>query len=285
VKKAIILASIIALATSLFSLAACGRNDAGVENPHTSEECAGYETKILLATEESLEYESESIEDNGSATPITAQILLNGTQISLPGYAIYGQHYFRIDDIAYMLRDTLARFTFSYRALFHWGGPVFINRRYPGFNRRDDRPSSEGEWYRTHVGVSESVPVRGGGTTPRDIIAPIETFITESHPYFTLEALSGFLGFTIEHTSYGAILIDTSEPNISEYGRRVAEDFLSSRPYLFPCPLGSRVATAGSFLFYDIILNGIPDIFIQYKEQPDVYAVYVYFAEDESYLL
>ena len=273
---------IITLVIGFIFLIACGRGETGIANHYMVDECVGYEAELLLVTEEPIEYETENQNGDEAVTPISAQILLNGERVSLPGYAIYGQNYFRIDDIAYMLRDTLARFTFSCWGFFRWPGqPVFIDRHYHGFDRRDDRPASEGEFHRTNVRISASIPVSSGGTTPRNIIAPIETFITESHLYFTIEALGGFLGFTIEHAPYGVILIDTSEPNISEYGRRAAEDFLSLKPSLFPRPPGNEDTITGSFLLYDINGNGIPDIFIRYSDQPDVYAIYVYF--DGSY--
>ena len=221
--------------------------------------------------------------DDQFATPVVLQILLNSEPTTLAGYTIYGQNYFRIDDIAYMLRDTLARFRFDTWALFNssWGNHVYICRgsRFDRYERIDSR----GEFHRTIVDISGSVSVSRGGTTPRDIIAPIEIFITESHPYFTLESLSSFLGFTINDALYGVISIDTSEVNTSEYGRRVAEEFLSHRPSLFPRPYQNHDRDALSFMLYNIRGNGIPDIFIQYAEQQDVYAVYVYFAE-EGYL-
>lgn len=221
--------------------------------------------------------------DDLFATPVVIQMLLNGEPTTLTGYTIYGQNYFRIDDIAFMLRDTLARFSFDTWALFYssWGNHVSIHRS--SHFERSERVDSEGEFYRTQVDISTSVPIGTGGTTPRDIIAPIEIFITESHPYFTLESLSSFLGFTIDCSTHGIISIDTREANISEYGHKVAEEFLSHRSSLFPRPYQNHDRDALSFMLYDISGNGIPDIFIQYAEQLDVYAVYIYFAK-EGYL-
>jgi len=289
-KKANIITIAFMLLISLFLVTSCNEDTAEVPYQYTAGDSAQIDNNTLLLPDEVADNAIATQYYEQFATPILLQILLNGEATALAGYVIYGQTYFRIDDIAYMLRDTQARFNFDTWSLFRWGGPVSISR-FRHYDR-DARLDSEGEFYRTYVGISESVPVSSGGTTPRDILAPIETFITETHTYFTLEALSGFLGFTIDYTPdgivsgaiSGAISINTHEIELSEYGRRVAEEFLSRRPSLFPRPYQNHDRDALSFLLYDINGNGIPDIFIQYAEQPDVYAVYVYFAEDSEYL-
>ena len=234
-KRVITIITVFVVILALFT--GCEESEIDTEYTHTAEETASYEAEPLIDT----------------TTPISVQVLLNGRQVSLPGYAIYGRNYFRMDDIAYMLRDTLARFDFWYWSIN--ANITHVLRSEAAFTRAGDRPASEGEPRPIQMHISTSMRVSTGGTTPRDIIAPVEAFVTESHPYFALEDLAGFLGFTMDHGPNGIIVIDTNEPNISEYGRRAAEDFLSFRPSLLDF-----------FKLHDLNGNGIPDIFIQYAD-------------------
>ena len=286
-KKPKIITTAFILLISLFTLTSCDGDATEAAYQYTAGDYTQTESNTLppLSPEETANHTTAIRHDEQFATPVQLQILLNGENVTLAGYTIYEQAYFRIDDIAYMLRDTHARFDYDTWSLFRWEGPVSIHRGWR-FERSGQgiRRDSEGEFALTHVAISTSIPTSGGGTTPRNILPPIETFITESHVYFTLEALSAFLGFTMDSTPHGIVSINTHEAAITEYGRRVAEEFLSLRPSLFPRPYWNYDRDALSFRLYDISGNGIPDIFIRYAEQPDVYSVYVYFAEVGEYL-
>jgi len=285
-KKAKIITTAFILLISLFMLTSCDGDTTEAAYQYTAGGYTQTESSALPPPEETADDATAIRHDEQFATPVLLQILLNGEAAILAGYTIYEQTYFRIDDIAYMLRDTTARFDYDTWSLFRWEGPVSIHRgrRFERRFEQGTRPDSEGEFALIHVAISTSIPTSGGGTTPRNILPPIETFITESHAYFTLEALSAFLGLTMDSTPYGIVSINTHEAAISEYGRRVAEEFLSHRSSLFPRPYWNYDRDALSFRLYDISGNGIPDIFIRYAEQPDVYSVYVYFAEVGEYL-
>jgi len=264
-------------------------------------------------------YISQSITSSSvlpvETAPMTAQILLNGKAISLTGYTIEGRNYFPLSDIAYILQDTRAQFYFI-EDRSNFSTSIRVDRlsgwdwnfRYSDIIERQSASNSD----RATLHPSVLYPIDAflhshmilGSTHGDSEGVFVNAFGTEYSSYFALEDLSGFLSFFIDHATNGSdtIIIDTNEPTISEYGRRVAEDFLMQRPTIFhPYPwseeilaiaeswdisdISSRrgqfwdaVAFPSSFKLHDLRGNGIPDIFLyQENNRREPFVIYSYF--------
>ena len=243
-----------------------------------------------------------------SAVRESTRILLNAPEweleFNVEGYTWNDRIYFRLDDIAFMLNQTQAQFSFTETAWYARG--TFIHRGRPMNPAHGWPPGIEGETAR-HGRVFMETRMEA------DILTGwMDALTVGQAKYFALEDLSDFLGFTIDMASNDIISINTNEPSISEYGRKVAEAFLSQHLTLFggdenlfnwdEITLGSvtpRYFLQGDgtelgmyphrFILYDFNNNGIPDILIQYDVFPgamrrmlDLYIYAVIYAESKT---
>ena len=208
------------------------------------------------------------------------RVNVNGNEpFVLHGYesAFTGGPYLRLRDIAYILNGTRAQFNIHEDQIFR-GRPYtpdgtelqpITERRYVLFGSMDGYLSShrfprsrsgrirrEAEPYQTvnftmHWGWGISVVSEFG------VIKDIDD------TFFLLSELGYYLGFCVGSEiieDYWTIVINTHEPNISEYGRRGAMAFLEQYPrYTGP-------EADFSYFFHDFTNDGIPVIFIHKTE-------------------
>jgi len=236
-------------------------------------------------------------------TPVIAQILLNGELTSLAGHTIEGRNYFRLSDISYMLQGTRAHFDFTENRWSLHNTNIRVDRH----NVFAVTVATTGSDTLYPISVRLNTPHMVLGSTHGDVFGgDVNTFGTEDAAYFALEDLSGFLGFFVDHTTDGsdAIIINTNESIISEYGRRVAEEFLMQRPTIFhPYPWPDEILVyaeprrmsdvmgrdewhgydeyvfPNGFMLHDLRGNGVPDIFVSYWfwDWPTAFVIYSYF--------
>jgi len=170
------------------------------------------------------------------AIPLTVTVSVNGRQFSAPAWNVRGASYFRVRDIAYMLNDTRAQFSIvpgQPQQRWHQQADYWLQRWRPyiptgaemgalaaGARQaelvRDSRRAFDG------ITVSTAFPRR-----PILSHFDLDTALIDGQSYFNLASFGQMLGFDLSvDAATGAIAIDTREPAISEYGLRVAREFL-----------------------------------------------------------
>ena len=242
-------------------------------------------------------YVCTSQESPDAAMPSSLRIILNGEPLVIDGLEIYGQMYFRMDEIARMLQGTRAEFDFFTAP--HWD-PTDID-----ISWRWNFDSS-----RKFHGIEdvEPVAIEGGVAVPTNVSlrtfmardgwrSEASAFEVNGDFYFDLNNLGYIIGY-IHRIENGIVHIDTMEPDISEYGFIAARDFLSALPTLFTGDWTDEIRAAtppyyrdwwreGNYTFpfsyrlYDFNNDGIPEIIMRYERCADdvlwgIHVLYVY---------
>lgn len=226
-------------------------------------------------------------------------VFVNETEHHLSSYIADNRAYFLLDDIACIFDGTQARFRFS-RDFF--GSDFYINR----FNVVTSWGTQISDTYTTTIQPSVTSMVTGVGLSDF-AMGSYNTLDTPSGVHFTLEDLAGFLGFTIQYGE-DTILINTHEPNISEFGHTLLVDFLRQRQTFFfdrddwtdemlaatpnlyirdvheNWTLEPAYAYPTGFMLYDLNNSGIPDIFVHYGEDLMFWHYVVYTYADGGYI-
>jgi len=177
------------------------------------------------------------------ATPIQLAVYVNETLFSVPAFYVQGQHYFYLRDIAYILKDTIARFQLSLHGPYtpSWWLDLDGERRYNTFSPVIwDAPYSPtgAELQPIATDAEVATPIEfcfnsqnwlvGGafGTT-----VSMNAYNIGNRLYVDLWQIGPAVGFeTYFNAQTITFHINTHEPFVSEYGRHVAKAFL--RPFL-----------------------------------------------------
>jgi len=235
---------------------------------------------------------------------------VNRPHFPMPAFQIGNEFYFYIRDLAYVLNDTIARFSLS----LHSPYAPLRTAMFDGVQHsyRYD-PFDPGLWRGSHytpIGA-ELQPLPAEAQTARPLTfwlrdmgwliggafgtqAQLDGFAINNRLYVNLRTMGRALGFDVwggVHTNF--IRINTHEPQISEYGRQVAEEFLeqflslryrvrwiyAENRFALECrETGAEIEIAsGSFYYcaesrsfvhsarmYDLNGDGIPEIVVQW---------------------
>jgi len=201
-------------------------------NPYTDI----YEPPLTLP-----QYE-ESGYDAILATPVQLPVYVNETLYSVPAFYIEGQHYFYLRDIAHILQGTLAEFWLSLHSPY---SPVRImgidGERY-GCPLTPTIWEILPSWDMGYVPALRPLPSDAKLATPITsyfnnqswlaggafgIVYPMAAFEIDNRLFIDLWQIGRAMGVDI-CTTAGTIYINTHQPYISEYGRRVVEEFINS---------------------------------------------------------
>jgi len=221
------------------------------------------------------------------AIPQTSNISLNNLPpIPLSGYTVEGTDHFRLQDIARMLNGTQAQFMFT-ESLWNPGGlHIYRSRRY------DTESCTIPLNQQIATAVPVEVTVEVGVLDAAGMSFEVSAFDIAGTWFFTLQIWSDFLGFNFNYADDETIEINTGEHNVGDYGRQVAEAFLSERLSLFredwwwgeswysyneydtnmPSYCFGReysVFCPQAFWLYDFNNDGIPEILINYSLMGD----------------
>jgi|GEM_PF-3032812 len=208
------------------------------------------EDDFVVVAPEPLAYEAEdepAPEDAVFALPTTMTVYVNEAPFLMPAYNIEGQYYFYFRDIAYVLADTHARFSLWLHGPYspmQFRGHDGELRYFSPFNPRIHR----GEHYDV-LGIElhplpqepkftmpitmwmddQSLLSRG----PFGMGVDMDAFDVDNRLYADLRSVGHAIGFeALWDAQSNVFRINTFEPTISEYGRQVAEEFLSQFPTL-----------------------------------------------------
>jgi len=215
--------------------------------------------------------------------PQTITIFVNDEPFSVSGFTVNVRTYFQLNTIAYILAGTQAQFDFNFR---HWVG-YFGRYHFDVHAVHITRGLSNAQTL-TELTSTQAIPMQIEAITFGDSHTRtyFNTFNINESYYFAITDWGAFLGFSMRFGIGEAIYIHTYEPNISEHGKQVAEDFLRQRKTLFtndwceellsvtPYFYHSRHEPLGTHLYptffrlYDFSNNGIPDILIHYDAEP-----------------
>jgi len=197
------------------------------------------------------------------AVPTTVAVRVNGREFSAPAWEVDGRRFFGINDIAYMLVGTRARFSVR---------PVRSYERFDFLQRGAPSPAG---WETggadravTLATVARETGIVFGGinmihVARRHFIVELgfDVASIDGGSYFPLFDLGAALGFGASRDSgSGAILIDTMERTISDRGRAAAQEFLSGFPWQAP----TRDEVAIEYRIFDFNNDGIPEIAIRW---------------------
>jgi len=186
-------------------------------------------------------YVSKIFQTTGS---VSFEVHVNGRQFWAQGRSINGNKYFRMQNIAFILHGTRAQFDFidtGYSiSIIRMGGVGGVNQ--PRF--RDADWSSTGYHKAFPQQATVSVGIQADGVS-----TGFEIFEINGIDYFLLDDFAAILGFAVEYIADGIILINTFEAEISEYGRRVTNKFLSQKPTLFTRVWNDEVLAATTPIF------------------------------------
>jgi len=170
------------------------------------------------------------------AIPSTVAVSVNGRHFSAPAWNVGAASYFRVRDIAYMLNATRAQFYIA-----SGQPPRFRPPQAAYWLERGHYAPTGTEMGAIGTGARQAELVRDssrvfGGIDIGRIFFPsmpifhhfeLDTVRIDGQSYFSLASFGQMLGFDLAvDAATGAISIDTREPAFSEYGLRVAREFL-----------------------------------------------------------
>jgi len=190
--------------------------------------------------------ESQSLLENAVyAVPNLLSVYVNETHFNVPSYYVEGQHYFYLRDVAYILQGTLAEFWLSLHGPY---SPLRVGGI--GGEVRYASPLDPTMWDVQHPwdipivpplrhlapDLKLAAPVTFGFNNQNwlaggvfGIAVPMNAFEIDNRLYVDLWLVGQAMGFdTYFDIQAGSVHINTHQPFVSEYGRQVAEDFLSS---------------------------------------------------------
>jgi len=171
-----------------------------------------------------LEYEGTPQEEESDivqyeiATLSTRSVLVNGQTTALYVYEVGGESFVGLMDLAGVLNGTQVQFYVSwweqqdvFSLSLHWFG-------WRGSLGSIDIPPPS-------MATAEAIPATATVRLVNAELTDLRGHYINGDNYFMLSQLSHYLGFDVEWGE-AAILIDTGEPYVSDFGWQVVEDFL-----------------------------------------------------------
>lgn len=122
-----------------------------------------------------------------SAARTSARIYLNDDSVSITGYLINGNNYFKLRDLAYVLRDTASRFDVAWNAE---AGQVEVYTQQPYSGGKEESQNVWGNQTVTAAPASARLTIDG-----RTVEA--EAYSINGNNYYKLRDLSGPLSFSV----------------------------------------------------------------------------------------
>lgn len=125
--------------------------------------------------------------DTTSAVPCKSSIYLNDVSVDIDGYTIYGNNYFKLRDLAYVLRDTTSCFDVIWNAAAE---RVEITTQLP---YSETKPSSQNSWSYNPVQAtpgSAALTINGQSVN-------IKSYVIGGNNYYKLRDLSEALSFAV----------------------------------------------------------------------------------------
>jgi len=248
-------AIILAVTTTIFVfIAACGTREEYTPSYVETEpaEASDYEQVCNNETDNAPNGNENITADAGDTTilenvitavPILLPVYVNEMLFSVPAFYVQGYYYFYLRDIAYILKDTVARFELSLHGPSSpsWWLDVDGERRYNIFSPIIwDAPYSPAgtELQPLTASAEIAVPIEFWFNNQSWLVGGVfgtsvsmDGFDINNRLYTDLWQIGQAVGFeTIFNTRETTFRINTHEPFVSEYGRRVAREFM--RPFL-----------------------------------------------------
>ena len=125
-------------------------------------------------------------QQNSKATPSPANLILDGEEVPLNAYLIGGSHYFRLRDIALLMRDTNYQFDVAWSSSDR---AVYINTNTPYFSSETLRPDIIDE-VRQYVPAMSRFFLDG-------VEYALDVYIIEGSNYFRLRDFERLIGFHV----------------------------------------------------------------------------------------
>lgn len=130
---------------------------------------------------------SALLQQTATATPVAAQVSVNGTSTSLPAYNIDGNNYVRVRDVAFLLKDTASGFDVQW-------------------NESLQRVELSSFTPYTPIGT-ENKPLAAGQRTVKSIAKPtaadgslhmVAAYNIDNYTYYKLRSLGDLCGFVVD---------------------------------------------------------------------------------------
>jgi len=152
--------------------------------------------------------------DGEEATPSGRVVLINGEVVAMRVFDVGGDDFVRLEDLSIALSGTQSQFDAWW---WEHGSQLDIT---PGRFWAHDEEMAEPTTIAKHA-VPTAIDMRF-----LNIRFVLPSYAIGDYFYFMLGDVARFLGFEVE-VGADAVIIETNEPYVSEYGRQVAEDFLA----------------------------------------------------------